>query len=85
MAPRWRRRVFWAAIGFGSIVGAFRMLVGAHFLSDVFFAGVFTVAMAWYAHREIVRRGRLDRAMDWTADLLGIARDPVAARRMTEG
>ena len=61
------------------------MLVGAHFLSDVFFAGVFTVAMAWYAHREIVRCGRLDRAMDRLADLLGIPRDPVAARRMMEG
>ncbi|MDE0173746.1 MAG: phosphatase PAP2 family protein [Defluviicoccus sp.] len=85
VAPRWRRRVFWAAIGFGSIVGAFRMLVGAHFLSDVFFAGVFTVAMAWYAHREIVLGGRLDRAMDRLADLLGIPRDPVAARRITEG
>ena len=85
VAPRWRRRVFWAAVGFGSIVGAFRMAVGAHFLSDVFFAGVFTIAMAWYAHREIVLGGRLDRAMDRTADWLGIPRDPVPARRITEG
>lgn len=85
VARRWRRRVFWAAIGFGSIVGAFRMLVGAHFLSDVFFAGVFTIAMAWYAHREIVVRRRLDRAMDRAADWLGIPRDPVPARQITEG
>ena len=85
VAPRWRRRVFWAAIGFGSVVGAFRMLVGAHFLSDVFFAGVFTIAFAWYAHREIVMRRRLDRALDRAADWLGIPRDPVAARQITEG
>ena len=85
VAPRWRRRVFWAAVGFGSVVGAFRMLVGAHFLSDVFFAGVFTIAMAWYAHREIVRRGRLDRTMNRLADLFGIPRDPTPARQITEG
>ena len=85
VAPRWRRRVFWAAVGFGSVVGAFRMLVGAHFLSDVFFAGVFTIAMAWYAHREIVRRGRLDRTMNRLADFFGIPRDPTPARQITEG
>ena len=85
VAPRWRRRVFWAALGFGSAVGALRMAMGAHFLSDVFFAAVFVVAFAWYMHGAVVRRGRLDRAMDWAADLLGIPRDPSAARRITEG
>lgn len=85
VALRWRRRVFWAAVGFGSIVGAFRMLVGAHFLSDVFFAGVFTIGFAWYVHREIVVRRRLDRALDRAADWLGVPRDPVPARRVTEG
>lgn len=77
VAPRFRRRVFWAAVGFGSAVGAVRMMMGAHFLSDVFFAGVFVIALAWYAHREIVRRGRLDRVLDRAADLLGIPRAPV--------
>ncbi len=85
VAPRWRRRVFWAAVGFGSVVGAFRMAMGAHFLSDVFFAGVFVIAMAWYAHREIVLRRRLDRTMDRLADFFGIPRDPVPAQRITEG
>ena len=81
VAPRFRRRVFWAGIGFGSVVGAGRMMMGAHFLSDVFFAGVFVVALAWVLHREIVLRGRLDRAMDRLADALRIPRDPAPARR----
>ena len=80
VAPRLRRRVFWAAVGFGTAVGLGRMMMGAHFLSDVFFAGVFTIAFAWYAHREIVLRGRLDRALDRAADLLGIPRDPAPVR-----
>ena len=80
VAPRFRRRVFWAGVGFGSVVGAGRMAMGAHFLSDVFFAAVLMIALAWYAHREIVLRGRLDRAMDWLADALGIPRDPAPAR-----
>lgn len=80
VAPRLRRRVFWAAFGFGSAVGAVRMMMGAHFLSDVFFAGVFTIAFAWYVHREIVKRGRLDRVLDRVADMLRIPRDPAPAR-----
>ena len=82
VAPRLRRRVFWTAVGFGTAVGLGRMMMGAHFLSDVFFAGVFTIALAWYAHREIVLRRRLDRALDRAADLLGIPRDPAPARRL---
>ena len=85
VAPGWRRRVFWAAVGFGSAVGGLRMAMGAHFLSDVFFAAVFVIAFAWYMHGAIVRRGRLDRAMDRAADLLGIPRDPTAARRIGKG
>ena len=85
VARRWRRRVFWAAVGFGSAVGALRMAMGAHFLSDVFFAAVFVIGFAWYMHGAIVRRGRCDRAMDRAADLLGIPRHPTPARRITEG
>ena len=85
VAPRWRRRVFWAAVGFGTAVGALRMAMGGHFLSDVFFAAVFVIAFAWYTHGAIVRRGRLDRAMDRVADLVGIPRHPVPARRIREG
>ena len=85
VARRLRRRVFWTAVGFGSAVGALRIVMGAHFLSDVFFAAVFVIAFAWYTHREIVLRGRLDRAMDGLADRLGIPRDPAPARRIVEG
>ncbi len=75
-----RRRVFWAAMGFGSAVGALRMAMGAHFLSDVFFAAVLMIALAWYTHGAIVARGRLDGTMDRLADWLGIPRDPAPAR-----
>ena len=78
---RLRRRVFWAAVGFGSAVGAVRMAMGAHFLSDVFFAAVLVIALAWYTHGAIVVRGRLDGTMDRLADWLRIPRDPVPARQ----
>jgi lipid A 4'-phosphatase len=38
---RKRRRRFWAGLGFGSLAGFNRIIMGAHFVSDVFFAGVF--------------------------------------------
>ena len=56
------------------------MAMGAHFLSDVFFAAVLTIALAWYTHGAIVERGRLDGTMDRLADWLRIPRDPVPAR-----
>jgi lipid A 4'-phosphatase len=37
---RKRRRRFWAGLGFGSLAGLNRIIMGAHFLSDVFFAGI---------------------------------------------
>lgn len=48
-----RRRRAWvvAALGFGLVIGAFRMAVGAHFLSDVLFAGVFTTLTTLLVYR----------------------------------
>lgn len=46
LAPvRWRRRAIVAAIAFGAFIGLVRVVQGAHFASDVVFAGLF-VALA---------------------------------------
>lgn len=38
---RWRRRTFWAGwLGGGILLGGNRIIMGAHFLSDVLFAGI---------------------------------------------
>lgn len=39
--PRWRIPAILAALFFGAGIGAIRMMQGAHFLSDVIFAGIF--------------------------------------------
>jgi lipid A 4'-phosphatase len=50
-ATRWkRRRRFWAGLGFGFLAGFNRIIVGAHFLSDVFFAGVFMLLGSGLLH-----------------------------------
>lgn len=40
-----------AALVFGAIVGGARIVVGGHFLSDVVFAGIITVAVTVWLHR----------------------------------
>jgi membrane-associated phospholipid phosphatase len=37
---RKRQRRFWGGLGYGSLAGLNRIIMGAHFASDVFFAGV---------------------------------------------
>ena len=44
-----------AAIGFGSAVGTLRMAFGAHFFTDVVFAGVFTFLIVWLVHAALYR------------------------------
>jgi len=44
-----------AAIGFGSGVGLLRMAFGAHFFTDVVFAGVFTFLTIWIVHGALYR------------------------------
>lgn len=58
-----RRRRAWvvAALGFGLVIGVFRMTVGAHFLSDVLFAGVFTTLTILIVYRWLLEgRGGSD-------------------------
>ncbi len=44
------RRAFWGLTAFGSIFGLGRIASGAHFLSDVLFAGVFVLASTALLH-----------------------------------
>src|SRR5438128_10741760 len=49
VAPQWRALGYAVALAFGSAVGVLRMAAGAHFFSDVVFAGVFTFLVIWLA------------------------------------
>jgi len=69
IAPRpWHRRngACWPMVraGAGHGMAALRVMAGAHFLSDVIFAGVFTFLIIWLAHGLIYRwpRTRLSDA-----------------------
>ncbi len=62
----WRRRLGIAAgLALGSAFGLLRMAQGGHFLSDVYFAGVFMVALAWLLHRLLIKRRWLERLALW--------------------
>ena len=59
VAPaQWRALAYAAALTFGSAVGLLRMVAGAHFFSDVVFAGVLTFLVIWVAHGCLYRWGR---------------------------
>ena len=62
--PAWRAAAYAAATAFGIGVGLLRMAFGAHFLSDVAFAGVFMFLLIWTMHGLIYRwpRTRLSEA-----------------------
>ncbi len=53
--PQWRPLAYGAAFVFGAGIGVLRMAVGAHFFSDVAFAGVFMFLVAWTLHGLIYR------------------------------
>ena len=53
--PPWRVLATGAALAFGAAVGLLRMAAGAHFLSDVVFAGVFTFLVIWLTHGWLYR------------------------------
>jgi lipid A 4'-phosphatase len=62
--PPWRALAYGAALALGAGMAALRMMAGAHFFSDVVFAGVFTFFIIWLAHGLIYRwpRTRLSDA-----------------------
>jgi membrane-associated PAP2 superfamily phosphatase len=53
--PHWRALAYAGAVAFGSAVGALRIAFGAHFFSDVVFAGVFIFLIVWIAHGLLYR------------------------------
>jgi lipid A 4'-phosphatase len=53
--PPWRVLALGGALTFGAGVGLLRMMAGAHFFSDVAFAGVFTFLVIWLTHGVIYR------------------------------
>ena len=61
--PQWRPLAYGAALGFGVAVSGLRVGVGAHFVSDVVFAGVFTFLVIWLVHG-LVYRWRRTRQSD---------------------
>jgi lipid A 4'-phosphatase len=53
--PAWRPLAYGASIAFGAGVGIMRIAFGAHFFSDVVFAGVFTFLIIWAVHGLLYR------------------------------
>ena len=47
---RRRRRMFWGGMGLGCLIGAARVIAGAHFLSDVLFAAFFMLLTSAALH-----------------------------------
>ncbi len=64
LAPAaWRPIAYGAALLFGSAAGLLRLSGGAHFFSDVAFAGVFTFLIIWIVHG-LIYRWRATRLSD---------------------
>ncbi len=53
--PQWRAVAYGAALALGTGMAAIRMMAGAHFPSDVIFAGVFTFLIIWIVYALIYR------------------------------
>jgi len=53
--PAWRPAAYGAALLFGAGVSLLRMAFGAHFFTDIVFAGVFTFLIVWLTHGFIYR------------------------------
>lgn len=53
--PQWRPLAYAAALAFGAGMGALRIAGGAHFFTDVVFAGVFMFLVVWLLHGLIFR------------------------------
>jgi membrane-associated PAP2 superfamily phosphatase len=53
--PQWRAMAYGAALALGTGMAAIRMMAGAHFPSDVIFAGVFTFLIIWITYALIYR------------------------------
>ena len=61
--PAWRAAAYGAALVFGAVVGGLRLAFGAHFFSDIVFAGVIMFLIIWTAHG-LLYRWRATRTSD---------------------
>jgi PAP2 (acid phosphatase) superfamily protein len=85
--PQWRSLAYGAALALGAGMAALRMMAGAHFFSDVVFAGVLTFLIIWIAHGLIYRwpRTRLsDETVEHALERLSAAVASVFRKRKTE-
>jgi membrane-associated PAP2 superfamily phosphatase len=53
--PAWRALAYASSLAFGAVIGAARIVAGAHFFSDVVFAGVFMFLIVWTVHGLLYR------------------------------
>jgi membrane-associated PAP2 superfamily phosphatase len=53
--PQWRAVAYGAALALGTGMAVVRVMAGAHFVSDVIFAGVFTFLIVWIVYALIYR------------------------------
>jgi len=53
--PQWRALSYAAALALGVGMGTIRVMAGAHFPSDVIFAGIFTFLIIWITYAVIYR------------------------------
>jgi membrane-associated PAP2 superfamily phosphatase len=65
--PQWRPLAYGAALAFGAGIGLLRVGGGAHFFTDVVFAGVFIFLVVWTLHG-LIYRWRATRASDGAID-----------------
>ncbi|MGE0260150.1 MAG: phosphatase PAP2 family protein [Alphaproteobacteria bacterium] len=56
---RRKRLAIATALGFGALIGIARMAAGAHFLSDVVYAGLIVTATSWLLYEALVARDLL--------------------------
>jgi membrane-associated PAP2 superfamily phosphatase len=85
--PQWRAFAYGAALLFGTAIGFQRMAAGAHFFTDVAFAGVLSFLFLWIVHGWLYR-WRATQISDASVEtaLARLAKTPNAAwRRMWSG
>ena len=65
--PQWRALAYAGALAFGVAMGVLRMAAGAHFFTDVVFAGVLIFLVIWTFHG-LIYRWRATRLTDATVE-----------------
>jgi membrane-associated PAP2 superfamily phosphatase len=75
--PQWRAVAYVAALAFGATVSILRMAAGAHFFTDVFFAGFFAFVVIWLLHGCLYRWRATrvcDEALERVVERLSLSR-----------